>query len=943
LRRLSLAFLALALTLNAQPEKSAHPLTAPRILPAESSARLAPSARYHLAEIPALRLNALSATERRPIVRRGLTSIGLERQTGATSGHWETVAGNQQLWRLRIVSPGAESVQLHLRNVNHARGKFFVSGQELTASGNTLWSPAIPGDELTLEYEPLPGDNTHNLPFEIAGLVHIYAPLATAAPSCYVDVACSPNPRADSVGFLTFTNPDDHATYSCTGTLVNIANASADFEAVPLFLTAGHCMTTQDEAASANIRFHYEAATCGDSQSGLETSVMPPATLLATTSMEQGDHALLRLPSFPVNGYYPEPVLAGWSAGDLPQTGLFSLHHVGGLLMKESQGFRLPDGDATVGGVPAPADQFFRVGFSYGAAGEGASGAGIFDSSGTLFGTLSYGPPGSCQMYAGFGRMTAGFDALAPWLSGPQGGVSVSTLTSPASGAALDSTSAKFEWTRSPDALGYSLSAGTTGPGSLDVEPTLYTPADSTALTGVIDGIPQTVTNLWVRLTTRYPFGSWYNDAVYQVYTPQTTAITSPQPGQWFTGSLSWTPIRALTYTVTIGDTGPGSDNLFSQVIPNYKGTFPGITAQNVPFDGRTVYVRLAWTTLTGSGYRDYTWQTLTRGTPIRMLSPVPGSLLSAGSSTFEWTPVPGAISYDLIAYLPTGTVEVDGLTGTTGVLTGIPGQGENVDVSVKYHLTPSDFGFGYQSFRYTAPLAGMLPPSIPALVGSLTPGTWASIYGNNLSQTTRTWTAGDFVNGKLPTSLDDVSVLLNGQNAYVSYVSPGQVNFLVPASCCGQSPATVTVVNSLGQNSGGRSPVNDFAPSLFSLPQMGGMYAIATFPDGSLEGPAGLLGDTAKTRPVQAGGIITLWASGLGQTSPAYPDGQLITQPLPLANSVSVQIGGADAQIDYAGLVEAGLYQLNVHVPNIPSGDEPVSIKIGQYTSPGPLYISVQ
>ena len=222
MRLLSLALLALAATLSAQPQRSANALTAPRILPADSATRLAPSARYHLAEIPALRLNALSATERRPIVRRGLTSVGLERQAGAISGHWETVAEDQQLWRLRIVSPDAESVQLHLRNVNHARGKFFVSGKELTAPDNTLWSPAILGDELTLEYEPLPGDNTHNLPFEIAGLVHIYGPLATTAPSCYVDVACSPNPRADSVGFLTFTNPVDHATYSCTGTLVNI-------------------------------------------------------------------------------------------------------------------------------------------------------------------------------------------------------------------------------------------------------------------------------------------------------------------------------------------------------------------------------------------------------------------------------------------------------------------------------------------------------------------------------------------------------------------------------------------------------------------------------------------------------------------------------------------------------------------------------------------------
>ncbi|HEY4088534.1 MAG TPA: hypothetical protein VGM43_21535, partial [Bryobacteraceae bacterium] len=75
-------FLSLTITLSAQPEKSATPLTAPRILPAKRTASLAPSARYHLAEIPALRLNAPSAAERTPTVRRGLSSIGLERKTG---------------------------------------------------------------------------------------------------------------------------------------------------------------------------------------------------------------------------------------------------------------------------------------------------------------------------------------------------------------------------------------------------------------------------------------------------------------------------------------------------------------------------------------------------------------------------------------------------------------------------------------------------------------------------------------------------------------------------------------------------------------------------------------------------------------------------------------------------------------------------------------------
>jgi uncharacterized protein (TIGR03437 family) len=67
----------------------------------------------------------------------------------------------------------------------------------------------------------------------------------------------------------------------------------------------------------------------------------------------------------------------------------------------------------------------------------------------------------------------------------------------------------------------------------------------------------------------------------------------------------------------------------------------------------------------------------------------------------------------------------------------------------------------------------------------------------------------------------------------------------------------------------------------------------------------------------VQRGGIITLWATGLGETDPQTPAGQLAGAArtrLP----VSVMIGGTPAAVFYAGTAPgyAGLYQLNVQVP---------------------------
>ena len=47
----------------------------------------------------------------------------------------------------------------------------------------------------------------------------------------------------------------------------------------------------------------------------------------------------------------------------------------------------------------------------------------------------------------------------------------------------------------------------------------------------------------------------------------------------------------------------------------------------------------------------------------------------------------------------------------------------------------------------------------------------------------TRSWQSSDFLNGgtSMPTELDGVSVTVNGKLAFISYISPSQVNFLTP------------------------------------------------------------------------------------------------------------------------------------------------------------------
>lgn len=206
----------------------------------------------------------------------------------------------------------------------------------------------------------------------------------------------------------------------------------------------------------------------------------------------------------------------------------------------------------------------------------------------------------------------------------------------------------------------------------------------------------------------------------------------------------------------------------------------------------------------------------------------------------------------------------------------------------------------------------------------------WVTIRGTALSSTTRVWGSGDINDGRLPTSLDNVSVTINGKAAYVQYVSPSQINVLAPAD---DSVGPVEVkVTSNGQTSDSvTATLQAFAPAFFTFD---GKYLAATHSDNSYLGKAGLFASAPNlTTPAKAGETIILYGTGFGPTDPTLPAGQLATSIANLSNSFKVTIGGLPASVSFAGLVPpyAALYQFNVQVPTgAQPGDQPVVIEIG-------------
>ncbi|MDX2266778.1 MAG: pre-peptidase C-terminal domain-containing protein [Bryobacter sp.] len=254
----------------------------------------------------------------------------------------------------------------------------------------------------------------------------------------------------------------------------------------------------------------------------------------------------------------------------------------------------------------------------------------------------------------------------------------------------------------------------------------------------------------------------------------------------------------------------------------------------------------------------------------------------------------------------------------------------------------------GTLSFRYTPlPLAAGSGPSVAAVVDGasfisrISPGAWVTLTGNNLSRTTRLWGAQDFVGGRLPTTLDGVTVTVGGVPAWVYYISPTQLNVLVPQSLRAGTQEVVVTVDGL-RSAAFTVLVEAATPGLFRFDPFDRRYAAAVFASGEFAGPAGLFGTALATRPVKRGEVVQLFATGLGNAG--TQDGIAAEPVADLTSRTTVTIGGIPARLVFAGRVGPGLYQINVEAPaNAPVGENEVRVFINNAASPGGVYLVVE
>jgi len=221
-------------------------------------------------------------------------------------------------------------------------------------------------------------------------------------------------------------------------------------------------------------------------------------------------------------------------------------------------------------------------------------------------------------------------------------------------------------------------------------------------------------------------------------------------------------------------------------------------------------------------------------------------------------------------------------------------------------------------------------------LPGPVAPGELVTLIGSGIGPASTQYPNGSPSN----TALGGTSVLFDGTAAPLLYAAANQINAIVPYGVSGRTTTQVTVAAQGQIIAGVALAVAATAPAIFTLNSTG-------------VGPGAILNQdssvNSQSNPAAKGSVIAIFATGAGQTNPPSVDGQITgtVLPKPLL-PVSVQIGGLDAEVPYAGAAPgliAGVLQVNALIPSgAPSGPA-VSIVLtaGQSRSQSGVAIAIR
>jgi len=218
--------------------------------------------------------------------------------------------------------------------------------------------------------------------------------------------------------------------------------------------------------------------------------------------------------------------------------------------------------------------------------------------------------------------------------------------------------------------------------------------------------------------------------------------------------------------------------------------------------------------------------------------------------------------------------------------------------------------GFTAMAWNYDA---ATVPPAIGRIVNAadltsnLAAGSLISVFGSNLNPVNM---ATQEV--PLPTAIGESCLTANGSAVPMMFASPGQVNAQLPLHLGGS--VVMTLYTPGGVSDDYYVNLLPLAPAIFLSGTAGPLTGIpVVVKDSNQQLVTG-------SNPIRSDDAISIYATGLGPTSPEVAAGML-SPASPLAAALQapdVRLGGVPLQVGYAGLApgQIGVYQINARAP---------------------------
>jgi uncharacterized protein (TIGR03437 family) len=163
---------------------------------------------------------------------------------------------------------------------------------------------------------------------------------------------------------------------------------------------------------------------------------------------------------------------------------------------------------------------------------------------------------------------------------------------------------------------------------------------------------------------------------------------------------------------------------------------------------------------------------------------------------------------------------------------------------------------------------------------------------------------------GMLPSSYNGLQVYFDNVAAPLLAITPDEITAFASYGVPTSGTTSVRIVVNGIVTSELNMPAEPAAPAIITVNGSAFGAAAAFNQDGSAN---------SQTNPAAVGSIVSVFLTGLGRTSPTFPDGTIASRPGFLEGSAELSLYNAPAQILYAGPAPGlwvGVYQINFVVP---------------------------